>query len=234
MLNFYISKLSTVSNIMVDKITDKIIDDYQAATDATPIGDDYYLSIRNMVTTFLASLILEFVQQHNAGNENLSLASFRVNLEDEYMAAYSSEGVIDDELLQYVGDWMDDGNRMDEWEQALEPVFQELRTKMLEDTCLMVERDRLYEMIFLNTVTFYIVSPVNDIEWSPEEVPYHLEASTLFSSHEFSESKYVFIKYKDRMFNYDPNPSYEMIPRGETVAIGRLTAEAKHFVEDQQ
>ena len=102
MLNFYISKLSTISSEMVDKITDRVIDDYRAATEANPLGDDYYSSVRNMVTTFLASLILEFTQQHNAGNENLSLASFRVNLEDEYMAAYSSEGIIDDELLQYV------------------------------------------------------------------------------------------------------------------------------------
>lgn len=232
MLNFYISKLSTISSEMVDKITDRVIDDYRAATDANPLGDDYYSSVRNMVTTFLASLILEFTQQHNAGNENLSLASFRVNLEDEYMAAYSSEGIIDDELLQYVGEWLDDGARMDEWEQTLEPVFQQLCTGMLEGTCLMIERERIYEMIFVNNVTFFIVQE-NDIEWSPEQVPFKTEASTLFSSHEFSESKYVFIKYKDKVFNYDPNPSYEMIPRGEVVTIGRLTAEAKRFVEDQ-
>lgn len=232
MLNFYISKLSTISSEMVDKITDRVIDDYRAATEANPLGDDYYSSVRNMVTTFLASLILEFTQQHNAGNENLSLASFRVNLEDEYMAAYSSEGIIDDELLQYVGEWLDDGARMDEWEQTLEPVFQQLRTGMLEGTCLMIERERIYEMIFVNNVTFFIVQE-NDIEWSPEQVPFKTEASTLFSSHEFSESKYVFIKYKDKVFNYDPNPSYEMIPRGEVVTIGRLTAEAKRFVEDQ-
>lgn len=232
MLNFYISKLSTISSEMVDKITDRVIDDYRAATDANPLGDDYYGSVRNMVTTFLASLILEFTQQHNAGNENLSLASFRVNLEDEYMAAYSSEGIIDDELLQYVGEWLDDGARMDEWEQTLEPVFQQLCTGMLEGTCLMIERERIYEMIFVNNVTFFIVQE-NDIEWSPEQVPFKTEASTLFSSHEFSESKYVFIKYKDKVFNYDPNPSYEMIPRGEVVTIGRLTAEAKRFVEDQ-
>ena len=232
MLNFYISKLSTISSEMVDKITDRVIDDYRAATEANPLGDDYYSSVRNMVTTFLASLILEFTQQHNAGNENLSLASFRVNLEDEYMAAYSSEGIIDDELLQYVGEWLDDGARMDEWEQTLEPVFQQLRTGMLEGTCLMIERERIYEMIFVNNVTFFIVQE-NDIEWSPEQVPFKTEASTLFSSHEFSESKYVFIKYKDKVFNYDPNPSYEMIPRGGVVTIGRLTAEAKRFVEDQ-
>lgn len=232
MLNFYISKLSTISSEMVDKITDRVIDDYRAATEANPLGDDYYSSVRNMVTTFLASLILEFTQQHNAGNENLSLASFRVNLEDEYMAAYSSEGIIDDELLQFVGEWLDDGARMDEWEQTLEPVFQQLRTGMLEGTCLMIERERIYEMIFVNNVTFFIVQE-NDIEWSPEQVPFKTEASTLFSSHEFSESKYVFIKYKDKVFNYDPNPSYEMIPRGEVVTIGRLTAEAKRFVEDQ-
>lgn len=232
MLNFYISKLSTISSEMVDKITERLIEDYRAATEANPLGDDYYSSVRNMVTTFLASLILEFTQQHNAGNENLSLASFRVNLEDEYMAAYSSEGIIDDELLQYVGEWLDDGARMDEWEQTLEPVFQQLRTGMLEGTCLMIERERIYEMIFVNNVTFFIVQE-NDIEWSPEQVPFKTEASTLFSSHEFSESKYVFIKYKDKVFNYDPNPSYEMIPRGEVVTIGRLTAEAKRFVEDQ-
>lgn len=232
MLNFYISKLSTISSEMVDKITERVIDDYRAATEANPLGDDYYSSVRNMVTTFLASLILEFTQQHNAGNENLSLASFRVNLEDEYMAAYSSEGIIDDELLQYVGEWLDDGARMDEWEQTLEPVFQQLCTGMLEGTCLMIERERIYEMIFVNNVTFFIVQE-NDIEWSPEQVPFKTEASTLFSSHEFSESKYVFIKYKDKVFNYDPNPSYEMIPRGEVVTIGRLTAEAKRFVEDQ-
>lgn len=232
MLNFYISKLSTISNEMVDKITERLIEDYRAATEANPLGDDYYSSVRNMVTTFLASLILEFTQQHNAGNENLSLASFRVNLEDEYMAAYSSEGIIDDELLQYVGEWLDDGARMDEWEQTLEPVFQQLCTGMLEGTCLMIERERIYEMIFVNNVTFFIVQE-NDIEWSPEQVPFKTEASTLFSSHEFSESKYVFIKYKDKVFNYDPNPSYEMIPRGEVVTIGRLTAEAKRFVEDQ-
>lgn len=232
MLNFYISKLSTISSEMVDKITERLIEDYRAATEANPLGDDYYSSVRNMVTTFLASLILEFTQQHNAGNENLSLASFRVNLEDEYMAAYSSEGIIDDELLQFVGEWLDDGARMDEWEQTLEPVFQQLRTGMLEGTCLMIERERIYEMIFVNNVTFFIVQE-NDIEWSPEQVPFKTEASTLFSSHEFSESKYVFIKYKDKVFNYDPNPSYEMIPRGEVVTIGRLTAEAKRFVEDQ-
>lgn len=148
------------------------------------------------------------------------------------MAAYSSEGIIDDELLQYVGEWLDDGARMDEWEQTLEPVFQQLCTGMLEGTCLMIERERIYEMIFVNNVTFFIVQE-NDIEWSPEQVPFKTEASTLFSSHEFSESKYVFIKYKDKVFNYDPNPSYEMIPRGEVVTIGRLTAEAKRFVEDQ-
>lgn len=232
MLNFYISKLSTISSEMVDKITERVIDDYRVAADANPIGDDYFGSIRNMITTFLASLIMEFTQQHNAGNENLSLASFRVNLEDEYMAAYSSEGIIDDELLQYVGEWLDDGARMDEWEQTLEPIFQQLRTGMLEGTCLMIERERIYEMIFVNNVTFFIVQE-NDIEWSPEQVPFKTEASTLFSSHEFSESKYVFIKYKDKVFNYDPNPSYEMIPRGEVVTIGRLTAEAKRFVEDQ-
>ena len=232
MLNFYISKLSTISAEMVDRITERVIEDYRVATEANPVGDDYYGSLRNMITTFLASLILEFTQQHNAGNENLSLASFRVNLEDEYMAAYSSEGIIDDELLQFVGEWLDDGARMDEWEQTLEPVFQQLRTGMLEGTCLMIERERIYEMIFVNNVTFFIVQE-NDIEWSPEQVPFKTEASTLFSSHEFSESKYVFIKYKDKVFNYDPNPSYEMIPRGEVVTIGRLTAEAKRFVEDQ-
>lgn len=233
MLNFYISKLSTVSNEMVARITERVIDDYRAVAEAEPIGDDYECHIHNMINTFLASLILEFTQQHNAGYESLTLASFRANLEDDYMAAYSSEGIIDDELLQFVGEWLDDGSRMDEWEQVLEPVFQELRSPMLNGTCLMVERERLYEMIFVNNVQFFIVSPDNDIEWSPEEVPFKTEGATLYSGHEFSESKYVFVRHKDKVFNHNPDPSYEMIPRGEIVQIGRLTGEAKQFVENQ-
>lgn len=235
MLNLYIGKLSTVSMDMADQVVERIINNYHTDTTEEPAGEHYNEAATNMVSAFLKQLIEEFVQQHNAKAPSFSLESFTVELDDEYNSAYSAEGVIDDEFLQYVGDWLNNPERLAEWEAALEEPFQQMlgMSETFPSPCVLVNRDKLYEMFFERRIKFYLVQE-SDIEWSPELVPFHTEVNSLYSTHPFADSDFAFVRAGDRVFNYLPTPTRAHLgPDVTEVQIGRLTSAAKHFVENE-
>jgi len=235
MLNLYIGKLSTVSMDMADQVVERIINNYHTDTTESPVGENYNEAATNMVGAFLKQLIEEFIQQYNARWTSFSLESFELDLDDEYNSAYGAEGTVDDEFLQYVGDWLCDPVRLTEWETVLDEPFQEMLsiTGSSQLHCLMVVRDSLYEMFFERRIKFYIVQDP-DIEWSPEMVPFHTEVNSLYSTHPFAESDFAFVRAGDRVFNYLPTPTRAHLgPDVTEVQIGRLTSAAKHFVENE-
>lgn len=238
MLNLFISKLSAVSMSTVDKIVDAIMNEYRNTHDEDLIGD-YGAHATNIAHTVVEAILLEFIQQINAGAETFVLDEFEVNLEDDWEAIYASGDMVDDEFVGFVGRWLLNPTQLEMFAEEFETPFAETRAFMgsMHDTrstphVICVNRAKFQEMMLEGAITFGVAGE-SDIEWSGERVPFVTTAGSMFSEHEFLSSDYPVVLYNNRILLLDPTPSYNMIPIHAEVTIGRLTGEARHWMENE-
>ena len=237
MLTLFISKLSTVSMATVDKIVEAILNEYRNTHQDEELIGDYGVHATNIAYTVVEAIVLEFIQQLNSGATNFTLDEFEVALDDDWEAIYASGEPVDDEFVGFVGRWLLDPAQMEMFANEFESPYSEAKAflESMEGThstphVICIYRRRFQEMLLEGTIRFGTIAQ-NEIEWSPEKVPFVVTAGSMFSEHEFLSSDYPVVLYNGRIMLLDPEPSYSMIPIHAEVTVGRLSGEARRWME---
>lgn len=237
MLTLFISKLSTVSMATVDKIVEAILNEYRNTHQEDELIGDYGVHATNIAYTVVEAIVLEFIQQLNSGATNFTLDEFEVALDDDWEAIYASGEPVDDEFVGFVGRWLLDPAQMEMFANEFESPYSEAKAflESMEGThstphVICICRRRFQEMLLEGTIRFGTIAQ-NEIEWSPEKVPFVVTAGSMFSEHEFLSSDYSVVLYNGRIMLLDPEPSYSMIPIHAEVTVGRLSGEARRWME---
>lgn len=236
MLSLFITKLSTVSMTTVDKIVDTILTEYRTTQQDDELVGDYGSHATAIAFTVVEGIVLEFIQQLNAGATTFSLEEFELSLEEDWENIYASGDPVDDEFIGFVGRWLLDPTQLGtfaaEFEQPFEEAVAFLGTLRGQRSVICMCR-RMFQEMLLEGVLRFGVATDEEIRWSTEKVPFVVTAGSLFSEHEYLSSDYPVVLYNGRIMLLDPMPNYNTIPIHAEVTVGRLCGAARRWMENE-